>query len=62
MSQRCITCLSPVNDRAGYENSVGETLCDGCFGILWSRKRAEPKPSLAEATMRALHEHRGSLA
>ena len=55
-------CLKPLADRDGYENSIGETLCNDCFGELWKRKAETPAQSLVESAMQALHVSRRSLA
>src|SRR4051794_14849799 len=42
MAEHCLRCLKPVAERDGYENRVGETLCNGCYHQLWRQKADEP--------------------
>ena len=62
VSEHCVHCLKPLADRDGYENSLGETLCDACYGELWKRKADQPAQSLVESAMQALRVSRRSLA
>ena len=55
-------CLRPLADRDGYENSVGETLCNDCFAELWKSKADEPVLSLVESALQALHVSTRSIA
>ena len=54
-NERCMRCLKGLRERDGYENSVGETLCDDCYGQLWRAKADRPAQGLVEAAMQALH-------
>ena len=55
-------CLATVPERDGFENSVGETLCNGCHAELWRLKADVPAQTLVEAAMQALRITRRSVA
>jgi hypothetical protein len=55
-------CLTGVPERDGYENSVGETLCNGCHAQLWRQKADQPAQTLIEAAFHALRITRRSVA
>lgn len=57
-----MVCLKGVPERDGYENSVGETLCNGCHAELWRQKADQPAQTLVEAAMQALRITRRSVA
>ena len=54
MRAHCLHCLKPLAERDGYENSVGETLCNPCYAELWRDKADQPAQSLVEAALQAL--------
>jgi hypothetical protein len=55
-------CLRSLGDRDGFENSSGETLCNGCFHELWREKADMPAQSLVETALAALRVKQRSLA
>ena len=54
-------CLASVPDDDGYENSIGETLCDGCFVELWGHK-IKAAPTIEEWALNALEQTRSAAA
>lgn len=57
-------CLKQMSERDGFENSSGETLCNGCYHELWREKADGPAQSLVEMAMKVLriHERTGTTA
>ena len=54
MREQCVKCLRPVSEREGYENSVGETLCDDCYRVMFARKAASQLPEFAQSALDSL--------
>lgn len=61
MSHSCVKCMTSVGERDGYENSIGEAICNPCFQLLWSRKKPE-RVSLEERALLAARQTRGLFA
>ncbi len=50
-------CLSSVPDDDGYQNSIGETLCNGCYMELWGPKLVAV-PTIEEWALNGLEQTR----
>ena len=62
MTDRCIKCSAPVPEDDGYENSIGETMCNTCYVELFNAKAVPPAPTIEEWALNALDKMRSSLA
>jgi hypothetical protein len=62
MQEHCFKCLSAVPEREGYENSVGETLCNECYRVMFATKTASRLPEFAHAALQSLVRDPRSLA
>ena len=60
-TDRCIKCMVPVAADDGYENSVGEAMCNECHAELWAAKIVAPAPTIEEWALNALEKARNSL-
>jgi hypothetical protein len=55
-------CLRPISDRSGYENSIGETLCNPCYLTMWSKSEKRKLPQLGWPSVGPVANDRRSVA
>ena len=49
-------------EREGYENSVGETLCNDCYRVMFAREATTTLPEFAQSALQSLVQDPRSLA
>ena len=62
MQEHCFKCLSAVPEREGYENSVGETLCNDCYRVMFAHDATSSLPEFAQSALQSLIQDPRSLA